>query len=149
MRIGRACENLFARVRILAGFCDGKSFRAGPCSPKGCRNYTRAGWADHYLMGFTYECINKNCARLRCSFVVLHNWVVLCELLNSVGLLIKPDLQIEQLRSAPLLISNSLAHISPCVHEFQLRCCFFSWITSSISFCSWIPSCIVDCVINV
>ena len=54
--IGRACENIFAHGRNWAGGSTDTSFRAGLGSPKKCKMCIRAGWAAHFLLGFSYEC---------------------------------------------------------------------------------------------
>ena len=65
--MGWACENICADGRNWAGSTSGKSFRAGPGSPKDGATDIRAGWAAHFLMGFVYACHLITLANLEIS----------------------------------------------------------------------------------
>ena len=51
--IGRAGKNLYARGQNWAGLSHGKNFRAGLGGPKDITITIWAGWAAHFLMGFS------------------------------------------------------------------------------------------------
>ena len=52
--IGRAGKKLCAHGQNWAGLSQGKNFRAGLGGPKDTTIRIRAGWAAHFLMGFSY-----------------------------------------------------------------------------------------------
>ena len=52
--IGRAGKNVCARGQNWAGLSQGMNFRAGLGGPKNITISIWAGWAAHFLMGFSY-----------------------------------------------------------------------------------------------
>jgi len=52
--IGRTGKNLCARGQNWAGLSQGMNFRAGLGGPKNITISIWAGWAAHFLMGFSY-----------------------------------------------------------------------------------------------
>ena len=53
--IGRAGKNLCARGQNWAGLSQGMNFRAGLGGPKNITISIWAGWAAHFLMGFSFD----------------------------------------------------------------------------------------------